>query len=74
VKILSAEGVSLGRGVVTNQETVHGRELTYGWIPLMVQEIQTNVKPWTEFPTQSSLVEKNSFIAWPKAFLKPLKK
>lgn len=70
VELLSANGVLVGHGVVTGQTAVHGYELTYGWVPLMVKTIKTNVKPQAEFPTHSGEVEKDSFVAWPKAFLK----
>ena len=70
VDLLSTKGVLLGHGVVTGQTVVHGYELTYGWVPLMVKTIKANVKPWAEFPTLSGEVEKDSFVAWPKAYLK----
>lgn len=62
----------MGKGVVTAQEEVHGRQLTYGWVPIMVQDIDPDIKPWSDFPTHSNLVENGSFVAWPKAFLKPV--
>ena len=70
VHLLSAKGDILGHGVVTGQTTVHGHELTHGWIPLMVKTIKANVKPWADFPTHSGEVEKDTFVAWSKAFLK----
>ena len=71
LELCNARGDTVGRGRVTAQQSVHGRELTVGWIPLMVLDIQPDIRPWDEFPTQSGEVEKGSFIAWPKVFLKP---
>ena len=70
VDILNAQGMAIGRGVVSDQAVVHGRKLTLGWIPIMVEEIQRETKAWSEFPTHSNLVEEKSFVAWPKVFLK----
>jgi hypothetical protein len=71
---LSTEGKKLGSGIITDQKTVHCREITYGWIPLMVHNICPGVTPWKDFPTQSDIVEKDSFVAWPKTYLKPVNK
>ena len=74
VEIVSAKGKRVGNGVVSDQKVVHGCELTYGWVPVMVKEIDPDIRPWSDFPTHSNLVEKGSFIAWPKAFLKHVSK
>ncbi len=74
VEIMNVEGTKLGLGTVTGQKAVHGYEITYGWIPLVVCDICPGVKPWKDFPMQAETVEKDSFVAWPKAYLKPINK
>lgn len=70
VDILSASGRRVGYGTVTDQAVVHGRELKDGWLSLMVNDILPDTKPWDDFPTHTDIVEKNSFIAWPKSHVR----
>lgn len=59
-----------GEGTVTAQTTMHGKELTRGWVPVMVKEISLTVRPWQEYPTHSDEVERGSFVAWPVGHLR----
>ncbi|CAB4015378.1 Hypothetical predicted protein [Paramuricea clavata] len=71
VSIFNASGEKVGDGQVTDQTIVHGYELKEGWIPLMVLDIVPGVKSQSNYPTSSGLVEKNSFVAWPRESIGP---
>ena len=62
------------RGLVQpNQTQVHGHTLSSGWVAVMVQDVLSKRKavPWQEYPTHSGEVEEGSFVAWPKAHIRP---
>ena len=61
---LSKKAVWWERRLYHPKKKVHGREIMQGWVPLMVTEILPSIRPWPEYPTHSSEVEKNSFVAW----------
>ncbi|KAJ7371410.1 hypothetical protein OS493_025874 [Desmophyllum pertusum] len=65
VEILDDGRRVVGEGTVTGQNIVHGRKLTDEWVPVLVKEITSTIRPWQEYPTHSGQVENNSFIAWP---------
>lgn len=65
VEILDDGRRVVGEGTVTGQNIVHGRKLTDDWVPVLVKEITSTIRPWQEYPTHSDQVENNSFIAWP---------
>ena len=64
---LKRDGKVIGFGkVVSHAKTVHGFQLTEGWVSVEVMQLHRSFVPcWKEYPTLSDEIEVGSYSAWP---------